>query len=298
MATGDVLDNLFEYQSHSVRDGVPTVTRGYHVVEENPSQAIVNVGIPQYGEAHPDYSGLVVRSVAATPRGRGSLVQVTYSPIEYTGGGQPPVVDSAEDFFGLDVSFDYEEIDIPLFRHSEFQTTDAQGAPITEIVYSDYSAGIPYRKRVPYYRVTTGVVFNEPASLGDILDLNASLILTQTDRIHNIFGRDLLFSCEGLQYVSRTEYKVTYRWSQDPGIPNEWESDAPFDEKFSDISTRAILGRRGSIIYPAADEDYVIPPFKGMRIDGNTDPTQFPTVTFFDRYKRDDEGWTNLPGLL
>ena len=291
MATGDVIE-LLSYRTSSIRDNVNTITRGFNVEELGPNLAREAVGIPQYGEAHPDYSGLVVRSVAATPRGRGSLVQVTYSPIEYTGGGQPPVVDSAEDFFGLDVSFDYEDIDIPLFRRSGFETTDSQGLPISEVVYSDYSAGIPYRKRVPYYRVTTGVVFNEPASLGDIFTLS-ELIVDQTDNIHTLFGRDVVFSSEGLQYVSRTEYKVTYRWYQDLGIPNEWEADTAFDEAMN-----ANIGRRGSILYPFADEDYVIPPFKGMRIDGNTDPTELPSVTFFSRYKRDANGWQNLPGLL
>ena len=291
MQPGEVR-NLLQYYTTGLRDGVRTRTNTYYVHLENADVAINNIGIPRYGDTHPDDSNLLVQNISASGRGLGSLVQVSYVPIDYWGGGQPPVNDSAEDFWGIDVSFDYEDIDIPLFRRSGLTTTDEQGLPITQLVYADYRVGIPYRKRVPYYRVTTGVTFAEPASLGDIFALS-ELIVDQTDKIHRLFGRDVVFSCEGLQYVSRTEYKVTYRWSQDLGIPNEWEADTAFDETLDEN-----LGRRGSILYPFADEDFVIPPFKGMRIDGNIDPTELPLVTFFDKYKRDDNGWQNLPGLV
>jgi hypothetical protein len=291
MAIGQVTE-LLAYRTVSMRDNIDTLTRGFNVEGLGPDLARFVPFIPRYGDSHPDNPGMIVRSVSAGPRGTGSLVQATYAPREFVGGGQPPVNDSAEDFWGIDVSFDYEDIDIPLFQRSSLTTTDPQGLPLTKLVYADYRAGIPYRKRVPYYRVTTGVTFAEPASLGDIFALS-ELIVDQTDKIHRLFGRDVVFSCEGLQYVSRTEYKVTYRWSQDLGIPNEWEADTAFGETLD-----ANLGRRGSILYPFADEDFVIPPFKGMRIDGNTDPAQPPIVTFFDKYKRDDNGWQNLPGLV
>ena len=291
MPIGQVTE-LLSYRTSSLRDNVDTLTRGFNVEGLAPDLARVTPNIPQYGDQHPDYAGMVVRSINAAPRGAGSLVQVSYSPIEFVGGGQPPVNDSAEDFWGIDVSFDYDDIDIPLFRKSTMSATTPSGAPFTQFVYSDLSSGIPYRKRVPYYRVTTGLTFAEPASLSDVFNLS-SLIVSQTDKIHKIFGRDLVFASEGLQYVSRTEYKVTYRWSEDLGIPNEWAADTPFDEIVSDN-----LGRRGTVVYPYADADFVIPPFKGMRIDGDVDPTQPPSVTFFNRFKRDEDGWTNLPGLL
>lgn len=293
MAIGQVTE-LLAYRTVSMRDNIDTLTRGFNVEGLGPDLARFVPFIPRYGDSHPDNPGMIVRSVSAGPRGTGSLVQVTYAPREFVGGGQPPVVDTAEDFFGADVSFDYEDIDIPLFRRSGLTTTDDQGLPITQLVYADYRVGIPYRKRVPYYRVTTGVTFEDTATFDDIMDLS-DFIVDQTGSIHTIFGRDLLFSCEGMQYVTRTQYKVTYRWTQDLGIPNQWEADTPFDETLD-----ANIGRRGSILYPFADAEYVIPPFKGMRIDGNTDPTELPIVTFFDKYKRIDSGngWQLLPGLL
>lgn len=289
MAIGEITE-LLSYRTVSLRDNVETLTRGFNVEGLGPDLARLVPNIPKYGDSHPDDPNMIVRSVSASPRGAGSLVQASYSPSEFVGGSFAPINDYAEDFFGADVSFDYDDIDIPLYRLATMTVTDP--LPLTKFVYSDYRAGIPYRKRVPYFRVTTGLTFAEATNMDDIIGLS-DLIVDQTDKIHRIFGRDLVFSCEGLQYVTRTQYKVTYRWSQDLGIPNEWQAETPFDETVSDN-----LGRRGTILYPFADSDYVIPPFQGMRIDGNTDPTQPPSVTFFNKYKRDESGWVNLPGLL
>ena len=287
MPLGEVVE-LYTYRTRSLRDGVPTLTRAFNVEGLSPDVAIQVPNIPGYRDPHPDDSTLIARDISASPRGAGSLIQVTYSPTPYVGGSGPNVNTYAEDFIGKDVSFDHEDVDIPLFRRSGLTTTDGSGNPVSLLVYGDYSAGIPYRKRTPYYRVETGVTFPESATIEDVFNLT-SIIVGQTDKIHTIAGKDLRFVCEGIDQGSATEFRVAYRWTEDLGIPNEWPA---FDETLN-----SNLGRIGTVLYPFADNDFIIPPFQTMRIDGNTEATELPKVTFIEKFKREPNGWQNLPGL-
>lgn len=293
MALGEITE-LYQYRTLSIRDGIPTRTRGFRVEGLIPEVAVLVPNIPRYRDPHPDEPGLIARDITPTAWGVDSLIQVTYSPEPYVGGSGPSVNTYDEDFIGKDVSFEYEDVTIPLFRKSGLTTTDADGLPISQLVYSSLDSALPYRKRTPYYRVETGVIFEETPTIEAVFALTDK-ITAQVDRIHTIGDRDLIFACEGIDQNTANEFRVTYRWIEDRGIPNEWPA---FDETLSPSGGGdGGLGRIGTTLYPFFDDDFIIPPFQGLRIDGNTDPTAEPRLTFFDRFKRDPNGWQTLPGL-
>ena len=215
MAVGEITE-LYQYRTISIRDGIPTRTRGWRVEGVIPERAITEPGIPRYGDTHPEDSDLIARDINPSAWGCDSLVQVTYAPDAYVGGSGPSVNTYDEDFIGKDVSFEYEDVTIPLFRKSGLRTTDADGLPVSLIVYSRFDSGIPYRKRTPYYRVETGVVFPEAPTIQGVFALT-EVIAAQVDRIHTIGGKDLLFACEGIDQNTETEFRITYRWSEDRG---------------------------------------------------------------------------------
>lgn len=289
MAQGDVTKLYYSY-AESINDGVQSVRVDYLVEGLTPSQAIVAAGVPVYGDAWVGNSDLLARNISATPRGSDSIVAVSFVPAQYIGGSVPPVNQFAEGFIGKDVSFDYDDVDIPLFRKSGLLTTDADGLPISKIVYSDVALRLPFRKRTPYYSVPIAITFPETATLNDVF-IATDAIVAQTDKIHKLFGRDLLFACDGIDQQSETTYRALYRWYEDKGIPNTLSSQ--FEETID-----GNLGRIGTTLYPFFDESFVLPPYSGIRINGATDPSNPPTVTFFDKYLREDNGWATLPGIV
>jgi hypothetical protein len=288
MATGDVRELYYSY-SESIDDGVRSIRVDYLAEGLTPTQAIEATGVPRYGDARVDQPTLLARNITASPRGSDSIVSVSFVPAQYIGGSVPPVNQFAEGFIGKDVSFDYDDIDLPLFKKAGLLTTDANGLPISKIVYADVDLSLPFRKRTPYYSVPIAFTLAETATLDDVF-IATDAIVAQTDKIHTIFDRELLFACDGIDQQSETTYRAVYRWYEDKGIPNTLAS--KFDEVIGNN-----LGRIGTTIYPFFDESFVLPPNSGIKINGAVDPSDPPTVTFFDKYIREENGWATLPGI-
>jgi hypothetical protein len=288
MAQGEITE-LYDYRTLSIRDGIPTRTRGFRVEGLVPETAVLVPNLPRYGEAHPDDSTLAVKDITPNVWGTDSLVQVTYVQLQLLGGDRPAVNEYAEDFIGTDVSFDYDNVDIPLFKRGGLTTTDADGLPISRLVYQDYDRAIPYRKRMPYYSVSVSIELEQYATILDAFTVT-DVVVAQTDKIHTIGGKRLLFACDGITQRSATQFKFSYRWTDDKGVPNTLAN------KFED-NPGDNLGRIGTVVYPFADADFTIPPFQGVRIDGNIDPFNPPSVTYFERFNEEPNGWQQLPGI-
>lgn len=281
-------EEMYDYRGNSLRDGVPGRTRGFRVEGMNVDVAVDRPGLPQYGDEHPDDPGLLARDRTSTPYGTGALVVWTYVATAYFGGSGPAINQFAEGFIGKDVSFDSEDVEIPLFRRAGITTT-VNDLPVSQIVFADFRSGLKLRRRTPYYSVPIAIELPESNSLNDVFNIT-QVIVAQFDKIHTIFGKKLLFACEGIDQNDPTRFKATYRWYEDQGIPNTLSNQFTAFESDN-------LGRIGTTIYPFFDSTYMIPPFKGMRIDGNPDPTQPPDVTFFDKHAEEPNGWQTLPGI-
>lgn len=289
MPLGEVIE-LYSYRTRSLRDGVPTLTRAFNVEGLTPDVALQVPNIPGYRDPHPDDPTLIARDISASPRGAGSLIQATYTPAPYVGGSGPGVNTFEEGFIGKDASFDYEDVELPLFRVVDYVYSE-NGTATEKAVFEAVDTVVPFRKRVPYHRISLGITFPDAPTLQDVLGLT-DLVLSQVDKLHVLpDGKEYVFACEGIDQGSKvTDFNITYRWTRDPGVPNELES------SFGP-SAGPNLRFLESAVYPVFDSDFLIPPYKGLRIDGNRDPEQPPTVTFFDRYKREPNGWQNLPGI-
>lgn len=290
MATGDVRELYYSY-SEGLNDGVRSIRVDYLAEGLTPTQAIEATGVPRYGDARVGQPTLLARTITATPRGSDSIVSVSFVPEQYLGGSIPPVNQFAEGFIGKDVSFEYEDVNIPLFIQTGVLSTDANGDLIAKTVYDTGEGEIPFRKFVAYYRVPIAIKLLGGTTLQDVFGLTRR-ILEQTGKIHKIFDEDLVFSCEGIEQQDEETFSAVYRWYKDPGIPNTL-----FDS-FDDPNLAPNLGRIGAYVYPYSDSEFLLPPFKGVAVAGNTNPEVPPRVTFFDKYKRDDDGWVNLPGIV
>lgn len=290
MAVGDVKE-LYAYRGASQRDGVDTLTRGFSVEGQGVDVARANPGIPRYRDEHPDNPGLLARDFNASPRGADSLVTVSYSPEAYVGGTVPPVNQYAEGFVGVDTTFEDTTVDIPLFERNKVTFGEGDAA-VEKLVYQRRDDVMPYGYsrsviRVPIsITLTTSGNFNVAVALG-------SVISAQINKLHTINGKTYLFKPEGLTQRGSNEFVGTYRWYSDPGVPNVLS--VPFGGV--QPAPNLIWGRGLTTLYPFFDEDFIIPPFNGVRIDGDQDPEQAPHVTFFERFEREPNGWQTLPGI-
>lgn len=292
MASEDVTILWANYNAYE-RDGIRGITEVLRVKGANATRAIGGQyapDVPNYRAQHRDHAenGLIVKDRNATQDGAGALVSVTYAPEEYVGWNLPPVNVFQEDFVGKDVSFETEDVEIPLFRTANITLGDGAQA-VQKTVFQRVDGVLPYRKRVSYYRVPIAIEL-VGSTLGDVLNLSR-VILEQTDKIHNIFGEDLVFACEGITQQTAERFNAVYRWYKDPGIK--------LTELRTSFGPSAGTNLRfiGSTAYPVFNDDFLIPPYKGLRIDGDPDPEQPPTVTYFDIYEREPNGWQTLPGI-
>lgn len=289
MPIGDVTER-YRLRAVNERDGIETRQRGFYVDGYNVDQAKDAVGIPQYLDPHPDFPNMVARTIGAASEGSGSVVTVSYSPSEYAGGSVPPINQYGEGFIGTDSTFEDVTVDIPLFERVE-HVFDEAGAAVSKNVFQRVDGVLPFQYSRTVYRIPIAVTINIGGSFATAMAV-AQLIALQTNKIHTIFGRKLLFKPEGLSQRGEGEFKVTYRWYDDPGVVNELGTipspSAGPNLRFFPDSTE---------IYPFFDSTHILPPFKGLRISGNEDPEQPPSVTFFNKYKEEPNGWQTLPGI-
>jgi len=291
MAIGDVTER-YRLRAVNERDGIESRQRGFKVEGYTVDQAKGAAGIPQYLDPHPDFPDMLVRSIGTAPEGDGAIVTVNYSPSAYAGGSVPPVNQFAEGFIGVDSTFEDVTVDIPLFERVE-HVFDEAGAAISKQVFQRVPDVVPFQYSRVVYRIPLAITtINIAGSFGTAMGV-AQLIGSQINKVHTIFGRKLLFKPEGLAQRGEGEFKVTYRWIDDPGVINRiGEIPSPSagpNLRFFPDSTE---------IYPFFDSTNILPPFKGLRISGNEDPEQPPSVTFFDKYQEEPLGWQTLPGLV
>lgn len=291
MAVGTVTE-LYAYRAINMNSGVETYTRGLHVEGLSVDAARLIPGIPQAGHPHPNYSTHLLTSRTSQVYGRGTLFICNYVPAEYAQGSVPPVNQYAEGFIGKDVSYENDEITIPRWKRYGVESVDAGGSPISLIVYGEAREFPPIRRKVPYYSVPLSFELLINNTLGDVFNFS-DVIVEQTNKLHTIFGRKLLFACQGVTQRGTTEFKATYRWYDDQGVPNTLANQ--FDETFA--SGNGNIGRIGTVLYPFFDSQYQIPPFKGLYISGALDPSDPPEVVFFDKFEEDANGWQSLPGV-
>lgn len=290
MAVGDVKE-LYSYRGSDQTDGIDRLTRGFSVEGQTVDAARANANIPKYRDPHPDRPGLLVQAVNATPRGSGSLVTVSYVPAAYVGGSVPPVNQYADGFVGIDTSFEDTTVDIPLFERNKVTFGEGDAA-VEKQVYQRRDDVMPYGYsrsviRVPIsITLTTSGNFNVAVAVG-------SVISAQINKLHTINGKTYLFKPEGLSQRGSNEFVGTYRWYSDPGVPNVLS--VPFGGV--QPAPNLVWGPGFTTLYPFFDEDFIIPPFNGVRIDGDEDPEQAPHVTFFDRFLSEPNGWQTLPGI-
>lgn len=265
-----------------------STTREWAVQGSSPDVAKTEPDAPKFGDAHPDNAGLVVSSVSYEPVGYGTKVRASYVPFEFI-PGVPPENTTTEEWIAIDSTFETHDIEIPLFQLVSKSFPVASGGTETKLVYRPVQRVKSYQ----YTNVVHRVTLNATIMGGPTVD--AQMLITeqinqQNDKIHTIAGRDYLFNADGVRRIEADNYQFTYRWTTDRGVPNTLVFDASATEN---------IGFIGSIAFPYADEDYIVPPFKMLdTAPVDNDPTMPPKVTISDRYERDETGWQSLPGVI
>lgn len=288
---GEVIEQ-YQYRGVSSSSGIATRTRGFRVVGMNVDQALNTTGVPVYKSAHPDYADMWAKDFSTTWQGCDTHVVVTYVPKEFIGVGIPPVDEFGEEFVGVDQTFDDVDVDIPLYQ----QTTIKVGNPpdvVSQLVWQRRTDVMKYQYSRNIIRIDIALELDTESNFDVAMSIGVP-IRAQINKIHTLpDGKDYLFKPEGLDQSGPKQFKATYRWYSDPGVPNVLA--AEFGGVFAGENLQ-LLGGTG---YPVFDEDFLIPPFNGVRIDGDAeDPTNAPKVTFFERFDTSDpQGWRSLPGV-
>lgn len=287
---GDVSEQ-YQYRGVSISSGIPTRTRGFRVVKTTIDPALNATGVPKFLDEHPDFSNMVAKDITAIWKGKDTHVVVTYVLKAYA--GQIPAVDEfSENFVGIDLTFDEVLIDIPLYQQTKIKIGNPPDV-IEKLVWQRRTDVMKYLYNHTVLRIDIALEldtqsnFYVATALGD-------LITDQANKIHTLpNGKKYLFKPEGLDQNGPKQFKATYRWINDPGVPNVLKG------KFGGVFANRKLQIIGGTGYPVFSDEIMIPPWNGIRIDGNQDdPSTAPEVTFFDRFLEDKDGWKNLPGML
>jgi len=263
------------------------IARLWHVVGSTPQVARGEPEAPHYLDVHPDNTGLVVSSVAFDAAGFGAIVRASYTPVEFL-PPVPPEDTTNIDWIKIDVSSKTQTVDLPLFQIVKKNFPIVGGGVEEKLIFRPIDRVKSYEYTNAVYRVTVNAIVTGGSNFDSIVAAT-SVIEEQVNKIHVIAGKDYLFASEGSRRIEEDMYQFVYKWTSDKGVPNTFEFD---------LFSGPNLGVLGSVVYPHANNEYIIPPFKMLDTSpAADDPTLPPLVFISDRYVRDDNGYTTLPGI-
>ena len=291
MAWADQSTELYFEHGITEQAGGTRRRRTWRVAGEVPDVVRALGGRPQRGdiENFPGIGDLIIDSVDFRPDSAGTIVQAVYVPPEY-GTLDPPENDTGLDFVESDSTFEDVDVELPVFQVRVSQLFAAGGVPAVLTTYQAVEQKAAFRYSRTVHRITLNAMIQSGTSADTQLALT-QIINEQTNKIHQINGRKYLFKPDGVRRLAVDKYQFTYRWIDDPGIPNTFNFDGQIN---------ANLGRIGTYVYAVADNDFVIPPYQRLDIapaDEN-DPTQPPVVVVSPNYDEDLNGWLSLPGVV
>lgn len=262
-------------------------TRGWTVRGSSPDVAQEEPEAPRWGDAHPDYPGMVVNNVSFTPTGYGTSVRANYTPLEFIDAPRPEDT-TGLDWSKIDSTFEDVSVDIPVF---ELVEKTMPGPGDTNILQSYWKA-VERTTTFKYSRLVHRITLNAIVSSDGSVSSQLSLVIpisNQHNKIHTIGGIKYLFRSDGIRRIKRDEYQFTYRWILDPGVPNTIEMNT---------TEYPNIGLIGSFGFPFADEQYIVPPYSRVDTAPNaSDPTQAPVVTVSPAFIEDPQGYLTLPGV-
>lgn len=286
---GEVVE-LLRYRGKTNNDSIVSLSRGFRVYDTRVDQATEQPLIPVHGEVHPDNNQLFARDIIASGMGQHSLVTVKYVEAPFINYSIPPVNQYEESFVGVDTTFEDRQVDIPLFQQTKVVLSTSAGVD-EKLIWQRRKDVLPLQYTTPILRMDVSFTASTQGSFNIAVAI-ASVINAQNDKIHTINGRDYRFKCEGVNQRGEGEYKATYRWYEDLGVPNKLPAGG--GQVFGSPYIRLV----GNTLYPVYSEELILPPFSAVRIDANADsPELEPIVSFFELYEREPQGYLTLPGI-
>ena len=279
-------------------------TRGWIVTgpEAAPDVVAADAQAPQFGDEHPNYSGLVVNNVSFLPEGRHTSVRAQYVPLEFQDPIPPENTDDS-DFTKIDTTFEDVDVEIPVFRLVTKEFPAAGGGTETKQIWQPVEQKATFR----YSRIVHRITLNATVAGGGgvITALNiAQSVHAQTNKIHTIAGIKYLFKAERSTRTKVDLYPYTYRWTFDPGIPNTFTFSSSAGPNLMKIGTLGIPYANPSsgnpdFNSPDSANGYIIPPH--YRVDTSPaegDPEQPPEITYSKSYAEVPDGYLTLPGVF
>lgn len=291
----------------TVGAGGDSRTREWRITGTTPDVAKVDAGVPGRLDPHPADPSLLLDTIAFSPTGYGTLVRANYVPQAYT--GSPPPENTQElEYISIDTTFESVDVDIPVFQLVNQRTILGPSlTPIQIPVYIPVARAATFRYAKTVHRIRLNATVGSGQDVSGQLNLT-NVIAQQTNKIHQISGRRYLFVCDSISRLEIDKYAFTYRWIQDPGIPNTLS----FDEVITPdaaSSAGAGLGRIGTYVYPLAQapegqgSGQIIKPYERIdvmpaQIGGTEDPSLPPVVRSSPLYEEDFSGFLTLPGAV
>jgi hypothetical protein len=262
-------------------------SRTWNVKGSVPDVAATEPEAPRFADPHPDDPGLVVESVQFAPTGFGSFVRALYVPVEFL-PGIPPENTTDSEWTQTDTTFDYVDVDIPLFQLITKTFPVVGGGVETKQVWN----GVDRKKSFRYTRVVMRLTVNAVVVGGPGVDAQFAIndaILAQTNKIHTIRSKKFLFESDGARRIEKDLYQFTYRWTSDPGIANTLLFEQQASPNIGVIGTHGI---------PFANANYIVPPFSVLdSAPDDNDPENPPKVVISPQYIEEPAGYLTLPGI-
>lgn len=280
-------------------------TRGWNVTGDGASPDLVaqDALSPQFGDEHPDYPGMVVNNVSFLPEGRHTMVRAQYVPREFQ-DPIPPESEDEEEFIKMDVTFEDVDVEIPIFQLVTKEFPNGPDSTVTMNVWKPIDQKATFRYSRTVHRITLNAMVLGGGGVITQMRI-ARYVREQANKIHTIDGVKMLFKADSVRRTKIDQYPFTYRWIDDPGIPNTFEFDTSAGPNLMVIGTVGIPyanpsapGAPAEFTHPDTDNGYILPPY--YRVDTSPDgddPTNPPIITYSKSYIEEPSGYTMLPGV-
>jgi hypothetical protein len=298
MSVDWIAARLYFEERYGVSTSGESRSIGWFVPDLGPKPASEEPGAPQKLDQHPDNPSLVAESVSYLPNAAGTIVRANYVEPEYLPGG-PAINTDGADFSDIDVTTEYIDALIPVFRKV---ATTIDGT--AKNLYKAVDKVVPFRYSRSVYRVTLN--FNAQligSPIGNLMAVG-DLIARQNNKIHSIpytggGTKKLLFESKGTKPISATKYQATYKWSEDPGIPNTYVGGEYIGASEGSGRLREV---GAELVAMSGNADFIRRPFMRLEtavasLDGTEDPTKIPAVFEVEEFEEEPNGWLQLPGV-
>jgi hypothetical protein len=264
-------------------------------------------GIPDANSPHPDNGTpgsvpLFAETFTRIRRGNGVLVTVGYGSTPTAGGSLIPINPLADGFLTIEVSFQIDRVELPVFRRAKHTFGEGDNA-VVKYIWERLEGDFSFDSVRHTFTAKLNGSIGHGLSVDQFLAAGAT-IRAQANKLHDFGGQ--LYRYVPRLLTQRTVpsgsapalYDIQHSWQYDPGIPNTLFGLAGYTLGNGLIFWTSPDDDDPSHAFTQQDATFMLRPFSRVQAFANIeDPSRPPSMQFSQVYPVEPLGWQSLPGL-